>query len=473
MSELSNYFSSVLRIVQHIDKTSADDLHAGDDSREQETPGQVVAKIQAAGDGKFASIEVSGDQPRPPLVEFDQICLPGDAAYGKLIAELVESTLLGFHGTVINLGLEASHRKEFLSDPNHGAIVRAARQILKCLKKTQRSRSVANLVVLCSYLLVAEETVHDLLDRDAGVEGATEVTEKRGLGVFKNGNEVTVTLVQAKATSDVTRMLVKGTEVGSQIVSKEQVSYHTIFTIRVEYAQFGSMAAPVSGTLSLVDLGTTDILYPASGESQAVVETPSLSLSSFAATVETLTSEGHASPNHGKSILMQLLKEALGGNCKTLLLCDVPEQITSASFTAYVETLKLASRARKIKNTPDRTELARKALMDAYMKELRMLHGSARLHQHVRQTSFTEKQDVEMAANALVIAAKGSHNTCIEESEPSDEEMDTDSDDDDNITEGRKNPLVWSISVMYIRMYINICIILAMYDVGQDRNYYT
>ena len=433
MSEKSNDFASVLRIVPLV---NANDQQVGDGSRDQEAPGQVISKMRVTGDGKFARLEASGDQPRPPIVEFDQVCSPGDPSYQKLTAELVENTLLGFHGTIISLGLEASHRRGFLADPSQGAVIRAAWQILKCLKRTVRSRFVANLVVLCSYILVADEAVHDLLD--TGADRGSTITEKRGLGVLKDGKELTITVIQANAKSDVARMLTEGTEVGSQIVGREQVSYHTVFIIRVEYSQFGSMAAPVSGTLSLVDLGAIDILYQQTGETQGELETSSRSLSSFAATVNALTcppSERQALPIPERTMLSKILKEALGGNCKTLLLCDVPEQITSARLAICMEAMKLASRARKIENKPDRTELARKALMDAYMKELRKLHGSARL---LRQPPSSSKEGIEIAANALAIAAKGSHSTSIEDSESSDEEVDNDQEDNmDFMPDGR------------------------------------
>ena len=151
---------------------------------------------------------------------------------------------------------------------------------------------------------------------------------------------------------------------------------------------------------SLVDLGVVDKLVNQADTSR--------SLTSFVETVKSLTSPSAQptalSPTQQPCPLTQLLREALGGNCKTLLLCDVPEQLSTTHYEACIEALSLASQSRLIENKPDRTELARKALMDAYMKELRRIHGSGDLKRAVS----AKKDGIQLAANALVAAAKGS-----------------------------------------------------------------
>ena len=385
-------FSSVLRIVPSV-------THADEDSSSSATPGPVAATVRVSEDGKFAQFELAADdEPRPQAMEFSLVCPIGGTGYSKHIGEIVENTLLGFHGTVITVGTSSSHAREFFSHTADGIVARAARQILRCLKRSQTSRSGANLVVLCSYLLVTDETVHDLLRED---EDGGKKVEKREIGVVMDGKELNASIHQVKSSSDLAKLLARGCEALISTVSpQEQATCHTIFTIRVEYAQFGSMAAPVSGTLSLVDLGVVD--------KQVNQADTSRSLTSFVETVKSLTSPSAQptalSPTQQPCPLVQLLREALGGNCKTLLLCDVPEQLSTTHYEACIEALSLASQSRLIENKPDRTELARKALMDAYMKELRRIHGSGDLKRAVS----AKKDGIQLAANALVAAAKGS-----------------------------------------------------------------
>lgn len=382
-------FSSVLRILPPPKQA---------DSKE------VAAIVRVAEeDSKRVVVEPKSDQPTPPALEFSLACTVDSSSYNKLVSELVENTLLGFHGTAITLGPSCSHARGFFGDPVGGVVARGCRQILRCIKRSQNNRSVSNLVVLCSYLLVTDDSVQDLLQQ--GDQAADKMAvEKRGVGVIVDGKEVTASIVQVKSASDVARLLTRGSEVLLNKAGSGQPTCHTVFTIRVEYAQFGSMAAPVSGTLSLVDLGVSD-------QFQGTDKHTSESLSAFADTIKSLTSQKHPSlpsPTSQPHVhpLTQLLREALGGNCKTLLLCDVPDQIPAAHYDACLETMSLTSRARHIENKPDRTELARKALMDAYMKELRRIHGSGEL----KRSQSENKDGIQLAANALVAAAKGSAN---------------------------------------------------------------
>ena len=385
-------FSSVLRILPS-------SRHAGEGS--SATAGSVAATVRASGDCKFAEIELAAeDEPRPQAMEFSLVCPVDDTGYSKPIGEIVENTLLGFHGTVITLGTSSSHTREFFSHTDEGIVARAARQILRCLKRSQKSRSGANLVVLCSYLLVTDETVQDLLRQDE--EGDKKI-EKRDIGVVMDGKELNSSIHQVKSSSDLAKLLLRGSEALTETLSPvEQATCQTIFTIRVEYAQFGSMAAPVSGTLSLVDLGVMDRLNQADAPK---------SLMSFVETIKSLTSSRSQqnsslpSPTLQPCPLTQLLKEALGGNCKTLLLYDFPEKLSTIHYEDNMEALSLVSQSRLIENKPDRTELARKALMNAYMKELRRIHGSA---SDLKTANLDKKDGLQLAANALVAAAKGS-----------------------------------------------------------------
>ena len=386
-------FSSILRILPST-------ANASEGSSSSAASGLTAATVRASADCKFAEIELTaaGDEPRPSAMEFSLVCPVDETGYSKPIGEIVENTLLGFHGTVITLGTSSSHTRGFFSDTEDGIVARAARQILRCLKRSQNSRSGANLVVLCSYLLVRDETVQDLLQED---EGSDKKVEKREIGVLMDGKELNSSIHQVKSSSDLAKLLTRGSKALANTLSREeQTGCQTIFTIRVEYAQFGSMAAPVSGTLSLVDLGVLDTLNK---------EDTSKSLTSFVETIGSLSSNSKQStllpsPTLQPCPLTQLLKEALGGNCKTLLLYDVPDKLSTTHCDGIIDTLSLASRSRLIENKPDRTELARKALMDAYMKELRRIHGSGDL----KRTNSGKKDGLQLAANALVAAAKGS-----------------------------------------------------------------
>lgn len=318
------------------------------------------------------------------------------------------SALLGYHATVLSFGPELGGSKTGL---RNDTISRAAEQIFRCVKKSRQAHSASNLVVLCSFVVVISETIHDLLG--GYPNGQTEHSSSDGASLqipklsLINGSVIGASSQQAKTASQVVALVEYGAEIEQTILkayergSQSPASHHTIFRLTVEYAQFGTMNAPVSGNLSFVDIGAADFL--ASRQKHMIgdrVDKSVLSLFKFADVVTAFTpSEGELGNRSGSvfdldddailpcvpkpqtselcngSVLTQLLKEALGGNCKTLLICQTPEAVAGEKLAGVYEALKLASRARRIQNSPNKRDLAEKALMSAYMKELQLQYG--------------------------------------------------------------------------------------------------
>ena len=334
-----------------------------------------------------------------------------NALYKHSIKEVVESTLLGYNGTVLFFGSarDGSGTSINLRDAiTNCAICKAAAQIFRCLKKSRRSKSqsTSNLVVLSSFVMVVDETIHDLLHgflQDGGSD--LDGVEFPKLS-FVNGAVIKASVQEVNTTSKVVAVQKYGSQMRGKILqaygrSEDQLaSHHTIFTLTVEYAQFGSMNSPISGNLSFVDVGTAGPLtqrYTTGNQ----VDKSVVSLFTFADVIDSLTlsigmlqgksefmmnldSEGTPLPCvpstdtselYKKSVLTQLLKEALGGNCKTLLICHTPEEFANSSYDEVCESLKLASKARVVQNAPNKRDLAEKALMSAYMKELQLTYG--------------------------------------------------------------------------------------------------
>ena len=297
-----------------------------------------------------------------------------DALYKNSVGGIVESTLLGYHGTVISFGTEG--KTASLRDETNGAICKATGQILHCLK---RSKSAANLVVLCSFIVITGENVHDLLYEFPNDVNHTQESIPK-LSVV-DGNIVGASIHEAKTSSKVAALLKYGSEMEQRILLsyRRNSTHHSLFRVSVEYTQFGSMNAPVSGNLWFVDVSVvTPLAYRHSTEEADEMYT---SLFNFTDVILSLTPGADGSPMeeepvsdlYNKSILTQLLKEALGGNCKTLLICRVPDE--PLDHAGVYEAVKVASRARLIQNSPNKRDLAEKALMSAYMKELSRTYG--------------------------------------------------------------------------------------------------
>ena len=403
------HFVSVLQLIESED-SSLSECSATDDFNVS-----VVRRNDAR------SVTVCKAEPHPhtasPLAfHFDFVFPPSRSRerdiYSHSINPLVNSVLEGFHGTIISLGdSHTGHDKLLLCTPS-GIVTRAAKQIFRCLKELNKSGLSANLVVPCSYVLLQNEVAHDLLH--SFKNGGDQVHDAKDYDdqlQITDSKLVDLTTSEAKKSSDVIRMLQHGDKVKLMTTSSQSV-YQTIFTIGVQFAKFGSMFAPISGTLSFVTinlpngLDLRDLITANSSATQALK-----SVTDFVQALHTLTLEVLPSiPNKtGDSILMQILKESLGGNCKTLLISCVSNKVHSSHYEACIGILQLASKARNIENKPDKTKFAKEALMDAYMRELQKLYGG-RSDEESQQNpeESNDNKDAELAAKALISAIRGS-----------------------------------------------------------------
>ena len=330
----------------------------------------------------------------------------GEDVYRQSVRDVVESTLLGYHGAVLSLAPARSEREKFDS------MIRAeaARQFLRCLNKSKETKSGAGLVVLCSFVAVMEERIHDLLleEGSPGAQGtrgsSLEELEESGrhLGPPRviRGNLIGATSHRAESVDQVMELIERGKKKEAELLRKQhgagldgrsKRTHHTAFMLVVEYEREGSMNSPVSGNLWLVELAASDYL------DEKENKTTHQSLVHFASVVQSLTpgidpssssSNGDASlstgvlpntphspvPHYERAVVTHLLKEALGGNCKTLLLCHMPERMSN-SLRGDLMALQLCSKARTIQNNANRQEVAEKALMSTYMREMARQYG--------------------------------------------------------------------------------------------------
>ena len=345
----------------------------------------------------------SVSSPAPASFTFDEVFdehLPQSAVYKHSIRKVVDNVLTGYNGVVISLATqEASNmRTKALKDPNKGTIRKASQQVFRCLTKSRKSQAQAcsNLVVLCSFVIVINENCHDLLAgfSPSAADDGKILQEKSSVPPalpFFNGTLQGASQHEIKSTAKMTTLLTYAIEMVNIVLeayrthATTSLLHHTMCTISVEYAQFGTMSAPISGTLSFVEVCPLDDLADRSSLAKLSKETSSLFC--FADVIESLAKKPATAvfpsldPSTGgvevfkKSALTQLLKEALGGNCKTLLMSYATKQFLAEKYSQTQVLLKLASRARLIQNHPNRKDLAEKALLTAYMRDLHKRYG--------------------------------------------------------------------------------------------------
>eukprot|EP00731_Ephydatia_muelleri_P018033 Em0011g73a len=411
---------------------------------------EAEERLGVAKQDNTASLQPHPLSPSLLTYQFDHIYTGTEGIselYKSSVREVVEGTLLGYHGTVILFGVKGSGFSDLMLNPSSGLIQKAALHICRCLRRSKESSSqhATHLVVLCSHVIIVDEDVHDLLAEEGGAARTTSSSELPSVCI-ENGGVVGATTHQVKSSAKVQSLLKRGTENELKILARygrvpEQGLHHSVFSLSVEYAQFGTTKAPVSGNLSFVQVGAADPLASAGiyQTTQPGQYAPSVaSIFGFASVVNVLTSEDRndlsRSMQGGKLLcadfekfaLVRLLKEALGGNCKTLLVALVPSSYPTGQRSEVSEVLNLSSRARAIQNNPNKRVFAEKALMTAYMKELHKKYGGIQEAAPEMPSANEQKpseKKVEMAASALAAAA----------AEYGSDEEEPDEDDDDGL----------------------------------------
>ena len=390
------HFKSVLRLVQ------TENNNSKPSSSEEEVSFEVVPKD----DGQTVAIHSMQSQEQA-LLQFDSVS--SSLSPSSSVIELVNTVLQGYHGTLISLGHQSTDHLSFILRARHpgGVVVKAAKRILHCIKKLNASGVSANLVVPCSYILFADEIVYDLLQGFKDDEERSHSDLSPSFQII-DSKVVGVTNAEAKRLKDVVRMISHGEEEKERILSSNPSRvHHCAFTIGVEYAKFGSMFAPVSGTLTIAVVSVPDNIDLKNLESIPNVQ----SLLALFSVVKDLTllpddESLSSSVSYCNSILTQFLQAAMGGNCKTLLISHLPSIISPQYYDQCISLMELASKARNIENKPDKTELAEKALMDAYRKELKRLYDSTdQTEMEIEDKQYVGDDEV-LVAQALASAVR-------------------------------------------------------------------
>ena len=452
---MSKNFTSVVKVIRGLSSDEKNSTAAHTDVANQ---GSNLLQIQ----DRAVILPVTQPLPLTQLCNtqlqeirfgFDGVFGPSDeqdAIYKQSVKGIVESCLLGYHATVVSFGTESDRGYSLgaVRDRGNQIICKAAEQIFRCLKKSRRSKSLSstsNLVVLCSYAIITQEKVYDLLfgypsqTQPADHPAPSEIkSRERTSGTtidielppelqIINGSILGASQHKVKSAKKLALLLKFGREKEEKIIEFDQLqsrkdgtspriiqgvqqnvnpenTHHTVLTLTVEYSQFGSMNAPVSGNLMFVDVATSNLLanrqrYTTGDQ----IDPEFVSLFTFADVINSLTPNATAIEGIGSSasaysldeegtqlpcvpetttkelyensLLTQLLQDSLGGNCKTLMITYVPELVQPTRCGEMYETLKLSSRARMVHNTPNKRDLAEKALMSAYMRGLQEMYG--------------------------------------------------------------------------------------------------
>lgn len=237
------------------------------------------------------------------------------------------------------------------------------------LFKEMRSHSDKNFVVKVSYLEVYNETLRDLLSEEENIVDIREDNK----GIVVSG----ITEVTVSTPGEVMNLLSVGSKnrtmeaTGANVVSSRS---HAVLQAVVEHREKnqGINEEITTSKLSLIDLAGSERASATNNTGQRMIEGANIN-KSLLALGNCITLLSDRNEGKGKNIshipyrdskLTRLLKDSLGGNCRTVMITNLSPAVTT--FEDTHNTLKYANRAKNIKTSVSRNVLQVENHMEKY-----------------------------------------------------------------------------------------------------------
>lgn len=175
------------------------------------------------------------------------------------------------------------------------------------------------------------------------------------------------------------------------------------------------------GKLSLVDLAGSERAAVTQNRGQRLLEGANInrSLLALGNCINALGEKGAAAGSfvpYRDSKLTRLLKDSLGGNCRTVMIANV--SLAASSVEETLNTLKYANRAKNIKTTlrkniveADQATLNQNTLVAKLQKEIAALKKALQQHQQSQQSPGESEQRWVESKNSAVNGNTGNNNS--------------------------------------------------------------
>jgi hypothetical protein len=302
-----------------------------------------------------------GNRSREKQYAFDYVFEPGSSqqsVYNHTSKFLIHGVLDGFNATVFaygNTGAGKTHT--MIGSPSEpGIMLRIMNDLFHyCQKAGQVQRSGFKITV--SFLEVYNENIKDLLSE---TQEYLDLREDPIAGPVVSG----ILEIEAKNSDEIMNLLQTGNQRRTQQpTAANEVSSrsHAVFQVVVECKDRapGTVANIKVGKLSLVDLAGSERAANTKNSGKRLVEGANInrSLLALGNCINALGEKGNKGNfvPYRDSKLTRLLKDSLGGNCRTVMIANISS--AESCFEETLNTLKYANRAKNIKTNVQRNVL--------------------------------------------------------------------------------------------------------------------
>ncbi|XP_050431645.1 kinesin-like protein KIF18A isoform X2 [Adelges cooleyi] len=287
--------------------------------------------------------DISKKQHKSIKYDFHRVFGPestNEDIYNESTKDLLDKLLCGYNCSVFVYGATGAGKTFTMlgNEDNYGITYLTMKDLYEKVNEQQESKKFE---IYVSYLEVYNEMVYDLL-----------VDEKKPLFLRECGNTTSVAGISIKMVNNVDElieMLRRGNDNRTQHptdANAESSRSHALFQVYIQMT-FKHTDQVKMAKLSMVDLAGSERASSNKGMRFKEGSNINKSLLALGNCINNL-SDGLRHIPYRDSKLTRLLKDSLGGNCKTLMISCVSPALSSYEDTH--NTLKYASRAMKIKS---------------------------------------------------------------------------------------------------------------------------
>ncbi|XP_060223834.1 kinesin-like protein KIF19 [Meriones unguiculatus] len=320
-----------------------------------------------------------------------------EAVYHATIQHLVEGVISGYNATVFAYGPSGAGKTHTMlgMDAEPGIYLQTLTDLFQAIQETQDNMEYS---VSMSYLEIYNEVIRDLLNPSSGFLELRE--DSRGSIQIAGITEVSTSNAQ-----EIMQLLTKGNRQRTQeptATNKTSSRSHAVLQVTVhQRSRGGDLAEAVRlGRLFMVDLAGSERAAQTQNRGKRMKEGAHInrSLLALGNCINALSEKGGSRAqyvNFRDSKLTRLLKDALGGNSRTVMIAHISP--ASSSFEESRTTLLYAYRAKNIKTRVKRNLLNVSYRIAQYTDVISDLRREI---EHLK--SKIEKQDKEKSGPSVL-----------------------------------------------------------------------
>ncbi|KAK3104146.1 hypothetical protein FSP39_024813, partial [Pinctada imbricata] len=297
-----------------------------------------------------------------------------EEVYKNCVEPLVQSIFEGYNATVFAYGQTGSGKTytvgggniSSLTEDEYGIIPRA----LKVMYDIMKSNQDVEYSVKVSYIEIYKEELQDLLDVETPSKDLHVREDDKGNTVIIGAREV-----ECETLDEVMSLLETGSAVrhtGSTQMNEHSSRSHSVFTVNIgqKWTEGDVMAGKrkpsdtevidedithtMFGKFHFVDLAGSERAHRTGNVGDRFKESVHINsgLLALGNVISALGDPKKKSSHipYRESKITRLLKDSLGGNAKTLMICCISP--STSNFDESLNALKYANRAKNIKNKP-------------------------------------------------------------------------------------------------------------------------